>query len=72
MSLKHILIKKENYLVFDHLSPTSPHLKDFPDWYVTDLSFDAFKWENNKWQYIKDFDAKSKKLSRKPFNNPNK
>ncbi len=72
MSLKHILIKKEDYLVFDHLSPTSPHLKDFPDWYVTDLSFDAFKWENNKWNYIKDFDAKSKKTSRKPFNNPNK
>ena len=70
MSLKHILIKKEHYLVFDHLTPTSPHLKDFPDWYVTDLSFDAFKWENNKWNYIQDFDAKSKRSSRKPFNNP--
>lgn len=72
MSLKHLTIKKDNYLVFDHLSPSSPHLKDFPDWYVTDLSFDAFKWENNKWKYIKDFDAKSNKSSRKPFNNPNK
>ena len=59
MSLKHLMIKKDHYLVFDHLIPTSSHLKDFPDWYVTDLSFDAFKWEDNIWKYIEDFDAKS-------------
>ncbi|MBM76868.1 MAG: hypothetical protein CL846_00145 [Crocinitomicaceae bacterium] len=59
MSLKHVIIKKEHYLVFDHLIPTSPHLKDFPDWYVTDLSFDAFKWQDDSWNFIQDFDAKS-------------
>ena len=32
MSLKHDKIRKENYIIFDHLVPTSPHLKDFPDW----------------------------------------
>ena len=72
MSLKHKRIRKENYIVFDHLTPTSPHLKDFPDWYVTDLSFDAFKWDENKWIYINDFDAKSLKILRKPFNDPTK
>ena len=53
MSLKHNHIRKEDYIVFDHLIPSSPHLKDFPDWYVTDLSFDAFKWEENQWNYKK-------------------
>ena len=72
MSLKHNLIKKENYIVFDHLTPTSPNLKDFPDWYVTDLSFDAFKWEDSKWEFQRDFDAKSLKSFRKPFNDPNR
>ena len=53
MSLKHNHIRKDDYIVFDHLIPSSPHLKDFPDWYVTDLSFDAFKWEENQWNYKK-------------------
>lgn len=72
MSLKYNHIRKEDYIVFDHLIPSSPHLKDFPDWYVTDLSFDAFKWEENQWNYKKDFDAKSLKILRRPFNDPNK
>tara|TARA_Y100001933_G_scaffold263945_1_gene327503 strand:+ start:958 stop:1809 length:852 start_codon:yes stop_codon:yes gene_type:complete len=71
MSLKHHHIKKTEYIVFDHLSPTSPNLKDFPDWYVTDLSFDAFKWENNQWNFQTDFNAKAVKSIRKPFNDPN-
>lgn len=70
MSLKYNLIKRDKYIVFDHLSPTSPNLKDFPDWYVTDLSFDAFKWEENQWNYIRDFDAKSLRALRRPFNDP--
>ena len=72
MSLKHNKIRKEDYIIFDHLVPTSPHLKEFPDWYVTDLSFDAFKWDGTQWTYIKDFDAKSLKILRRPFNDPNK
>ena len=72
MSLKHNLIKREDYIVFDHLIPTSPNLKDFPDWYVTDLSFDAFMWEENKWQFKRDFNAKSLKSFKKPFNDPNR
>lgn len=71
MSLKHNVIRKEDYLVFDHLTPTAPNLKDFPEWYVTDLSFDAFKWEEKEWIYINDYDAKSLKALRRPFNNPN-
>ena len=48
MSLKHRQARKQDYLVFDHLMPPSPHLKEFVDWYVTDLSFDAFQWNENQ------------------------
>lgn len=61
MSVKHLTIKKKQYIVFDHLSPTSPQLEGIYDWYVTDLSFDAFVLENGKWKYLKDFDARTGK-----------
>lgn len=72
MSLKHRQVRKQDYLVFDHLMPPSPHLKEFADWYVTDLSFDAFQWNENQWDFKRDFDAKSLKVFKRPFNDPNK
>jgi hypothetical protein len=72
MSLKHRQARKQDYLVFDHLMPPSPHLKEFADWYVTDLSFDAFQWNENQWDFKRDFDAKSLKVFKRPFNDPNK
>ena len=72
MSLKHRQARKQDYLVFDHLMPQSPHLKEFADWYVTDLSFDAFQWNENQWDFKRDFDAKSLKVFKRPFNDPNK
>ena len=72
MSLKHRHTRKQDYLIFDHLMPPSPHLKEFADWYVTDLSFDAFQWNENQWDFKRDFDAKSLKVFKRPFNDPNK
>ena len=72
MSLKHKQVRKEDYIIFDHLMPPSPHLKDFNDWYVTDLSFDAFLWSENQWNFKRNFDAKSLKVLNRPFNDPNK
>jgi hypothetical protein len=72
MSLKHRQVRKQDYLIFDHLMPPSPNLKEFADWYVTDLSFDAFQWNENQWDFKRDFDAKSLKVFKRPFNNPNK
>ena len=46
MSLKYQKIKKQQLIIFDHLSPKSPNLEGMKDWYVTDLSFDAFLLEN--------------------------
>lgn len=70
MSVKHQVIKKEDHIIFDHLSPTAPELEGIKDWYVTDLSFDAFVWRNGKWNYIKDIDARTGKKFKTKYNAP--
>ena len=61
ISVKYQLIKKKEYIIFDHLSPMSGQLAGIPDYLVPDLSFDAFVLENGKWRYLKDFDARTGK-----------
>ena len=51
----------DQFIIYDHLSPTSPQLEGMYDFYVPDGSYDAFKWEKGKWVYIKDFDARTGK-----------
>lgn len=36
-------------IMMDHLSPESPSLKAFRSYYVPDMSYDAFVFENKKW-----------------------
>lgn len=36
-------------IMMDHLSPESPALKNFRSYYVPDMSYDAFVYENKKW-----------------------
>ncbi len=36
-------------IMMDHLSPESPSLKAFRSYYVPDMSYDAFEFENKKW-----------------------
>jgi len=71
ISVKHQIIKKKEYIIFNHLSPMSPQLAGIPDYLVPDLSFDAFVLENGKWKYLKDFDARTgKSRSDRLFNQP--
>jgi hypothetical protein len=70
MSLKHHVIDKKNVLIFDHLSPQAPHLHEFKEWYVPDGSFDSFVWQNGKWVYEKDVDARSGKKFKTKYNDP--
>jgi hypothetical protein len=71
MSLKYAKDKKKELIIFDHLSPKSPQLEGMKDWYVTDLSFDAFKLENGKWNYIKNIAPQSlNSYKDRPYNNP--
>lgn len=70
MSLRYQQIKKEEMLIFDHLSPTAPNLEGMHEWYVTDLSFDAYSLKNGKWVYIKDVDARTGKKFKSKYNAP--
>ena len=36
-------------IIFDHLSPESPNLKNYRSYYVPDMSYDAFELQSNKW-----------------------
>ena len=71
ISVKYKLIKRKEYIIFDHLSPMSGQLAGIPDYLVPDLSFDAFVLENGKWKYLKDFDARTgKSRNEKDFIQP--
>lgn len=36
-------------IIFDHLSPETPSLKNYKSYYVPDMSYDAFVLESGKW-----------------------
>ncbi|MEJ6617032.1 MAG: hypothetical protein QNL61_08990 [Crocinitomicaceae bacterium] len=36
-------------IIFDHLSPESPTLKNYKSYYVPDMSYDAFEFDDGKW-----------------------
>lgn len=44
-------------IVFDHLSPESPSLAEFREYYVPDMSYDGYRFENNKWRLHEDIIA---------------
>lgn len=41
-------------IMFDHLSPETPTLKGFYQYYVPDMSYDALEFHGNKWVLIED------------------
>ena len=53
--------EQRNKIIFDHLSPESPGMKDFREYYVPDMSYDAYEFKNNQWNLIEDIVAINKK-----------
>lgn len=49
-------------IVFDHLVPESPQLEGIWDYYIPDMTYDGYKWENGLWVYVEDIVA---------YNDPN-
>jgi hypothetical protein len=43
-----------NKIVFDHLMPETPNLKGMYEYYIPDMSYDAYFWENDFWNYQAD------------------
>lgn len=69
MSLKFEETKKEQFIVFDHLTPLT-NGGDYGPWKAPDLSFDAYALQNGKWVYVKDFDARTYKKFKGRYNEP--
>jgi hypothetical protein len=61
MSLKYE--RDRNMIIFDHLSPESPGLAEFREYYIPDMSYDAYKFEDFKWRLKEDIIALNKKES---------
>lgn len=55
MSLKYEEDREK--IIFDHLSPEAPNLKEFKEYYVPDMSYDAYVFEKNKWHLKEDIIA---------------
>jgi hypothetical protein len=53
--------RKEHLLVFDHVSPKDPNLEGMYEHYITDGSYDAYKWTGSYWELIPDYDARNNK-----------
>ncbi|PKR81601.1 hypothetical protein CW751_03490 [Brumimicrobium salinarum] len=51
---------KRNKIVFDHLTPESPGLKEFREFYVPDMSYDAYEWNGKQWILHEDIIAVNK------------
>ncbi len=55
MKLKYI--PEQEWILMDHLSPPTSQYEGVYEYYGPDLSFDAYVWNNNRWQLKKDVDA---------------
>lgn len=55
MSLKYD--EKREKIIFDHLSPQSPGMEEFREYYVPDMSYDAYSFRDHKWHLEEDIIA---------------
>lgn len=49
----------QNLIVFDHLSPPDQKMKDRPETFGPDLSYDGYKLKNGRWVYIENLDMRN-------------
>lgn len=52
-------------IIFDHLTPESPGLREFRAHYIPDFSYDAYSWDEKQWVLEEDIIAINKKESDK-------
>ncbi len=49
----------QNIIVFDHLSPPDPKLKNQRDTFGPDLSYDGYRQKMGRWAYVDDLDMRN-------------
>lgn len=55
MSMKYD--KSRNMIIMDHLSPEVPQFAEFREYYVPDMSYDAYLWNGKQWEIQEDIVA---------------
>jgi hypothetical protein len=55
---------EQNMIVFDHLSPPAPKLKDQSESFGPDMSYNAYKLKNGRWVYLDNVDMRNMPDSR--------
>lgn len=56
---------KEKMIVMDHLAPSEPMFKNDPRYYGPDFTYDGFKFQDGKWQFISEVDLRNPAPSRR-------
>lgn len=71
VSLKFYETKTESQIVFSHLSPSTPQMEGFYQYYYPDLSYDRFFLKKGRWVFESDSEVKNPKSSQdKNYNAP--
>jgi hypothetical protein len=52
-------VPEQKLIVFDHLAPPDPKLKNQKDTYGPDLSYDGYRLENEKWVFRENLDMRN-------------
>ncbi|WP_374950758.1 hypothetical protein [Mucilaginibacter sp.] len=52
-------VPDEDLIVFDHLSPPDKKMKDQPETFGPDLSYDGYKLKNGKWTFVDNLDMRN-------------
>jgi len=52
-------VPDQNLIVFDHLSPPDKKMKDMPETYGPDLTYDGYQLKNGKWVFIENLDMRN-------------
>jgi hypothetical protein len=50
---------KVKMIVFDHLSPIDPALRNSPRFYAPDSSYDGLRFRKGVWEYVPDVDVRN-------------
>jgi hypothetical protein len=52
-------VAEQNLIVFDHLAPPDDKMKDRPETFGPDLSYDGYKLKNGRWDYVENLDMRN-------------
>lgn len=52
-------VPEQNLIVFDHLSPPDPRMKDRRETFGPDLTYDGYQLKNGKWTFVDNLDMRN-------------